>query len=76
MPKSFNNGWVSERFSSDFDQGSQLKEVMAEHEEGQSEYAGWGVPLVIIGDLYPIMGACPSAMYHRAIDLCLSGQTG
>jgi predicted DsbA family dithiol-disulfide isomerase len=65
-----------ERFSSDFDQGSQEREVLAEYEDGRDKYAGWGIPLVIIGDRYPIMGAVPIAMYRRAIDLCLASQAG
>lgn len=65
-----------ERFSSDFDQGSQVNEVLAESEDGRDKYGGWGIPLVIIGDRYPVMGAAPIAMYRRGIDLCLASQSG
>lgn len=65
-----------ERFSSDFDQGWPEDEVLAEYEDGQEKYAGWGIPLAIIGDRYPVMGAAPIAMYRRAVDLFLASQAG
>ena len=65
-----------ERFSSDFDRGWQENEVLAEYEDGRGKYAGWGIPLAIIGDRYPVVGASPIAMYRRAIDLCLANQAG
>ncbi len=65
-----------ERFSSDFDQGLQEKEVLADYEDARAEYEDWGIPLVIVEDRYPIVGAVPIDMYHRAINLCLAGQAG
>jgi predicted DsbA family dithiol-disulfide isomerase len=65
-----------EKFRQDFDQGSLEAEVMAEFEEGRSQYAGWGVPLVIIGDRYPVVGASPIEMYRRPITLCLAKSSG
>lgn len=61
-----------ERFSSDFDRGSQESKILAEYQDAKREYEGWGVPLAIIGDHYPVMGAAPIDMYRRAIDLCLT----
>ena len=61
-----------EKFGSDFDQGSMEKEVLAEYKEVQAQYHGWGAPLAIIGDRYPVMGASPIAVYRRAIDLGLA----
>jgi len=66
------SGLNMEKFRQDFDQGSLEDKVMAEFEEGQSQYPGWGVPLVIIGDRYPVVGAAPIEMYRRGIDLCLT----
>jgi predicted DsbA family dithiol-disulfide isomerase len=63
------------KYRQDLEQGSLENEVMAEFEEGQSEYAGWGIPLVIIGNRYPVVGAAPTAMYRRGIDLCLAKST-
>ncbi len=63
-----------EKFSSDFDHGSQKNEILAEWAEANRNYEGCGVPLAIIGDSYPMVGAVPPAMYHRVIDLCLGGQ--
>ena len=63
-----------EKFSADFDRGSQREEILAEWAEANRNYEGCGVPLAIIGDSYPIVGAVPPAMYRRVIDLCLAGQ--
>ena len=63
------------KFSSDFDASSQEKEILAEYEDYKDKYEGWGVPLVIVGERYPVVGAAPIAMYRRAIDLCLAAQT-
>ena len=63
-----------ERFRADYNSGSQENEVLAEYEEGRSEYEGWGVPLAIIGGRFPLVGAVPIEMYRRAIDLCLARQ--
>ncbi len=59
-----------ERFASDFDRGSQAKAVLADYEDVLGKYEGWEVPLVIIGDHYPIVGAITIAMYRRLVDLC------
>ena len=61
-----------ERFSSDFSQRSLEEEVLAEYEDGRAEYEGWGIPIVVVGERYPIAGAVPIAIYRRAIDLCLA----
>ncbi|MFC2022244.1 DsbA family protein [Chloroflexota bacterium] len=61
-----------EWFSSNLNRGSSKNEVLAEYEDGQAKYAGWGVPLAIIEDRYPVMEALPLAVYRRAVDLCLT----
>jgi len=61
------------RFSSDFSQRLLAEEVLVEYEEGRAEYEGWGIPIVVVGGLYPVAGAVPIAVYRRAIDLCLVG---
>ena len=63
-----------ERFRAGLDSGAQEKEVLADYEEARSEYEGWGVPLAIFGDRYPLAGAVPVEMYRRAIDLCLASR--
>jgi predicted DsbA family dithiol-disulfide isomerase len=70
------SGLNMEKFGHDFDQGALESKVMAEFEEGQSQYCGWGVPLVIIGGRYPVVGAVPIEMYRRGIDLCLAKPNG
>jgi predicted DsbA family dithiol-disulfide isomerase len=64
-----------DKFVSDFEGGIVREQVLAEYEEGHSQFEGWGVPLVIIGDRYPIVGAVPIDVYRRAIGLCLARQT-
>ena len=61
-----------ERFISDFSRGLLDEKVLAEYADGQTEYEGWGIPLVVIGGRYPIAGAVPIAIYKRAIDLCIT----
>jgi predicted DsbA family dithiol-disulfide isomerase len=63
-----------ERFRVDYSSGLQKNWVLAEYEKGRSEYEGWGVPLVIVGGRFPLVGAVPIEMYRRAIDLCLVRQ--
>lgn len=65
-----------DRFSLDFDRGSQESAVLAEYEDGQTEYSGWGIPLAIVEDLFPIGGAVPTDVYRRAIDRCLAKPAG
>jgi predicted DsbA family dithiol-disulfide isomerase len=61
-----------EKFSSDFSRRLLEEEVLAEREDGRAEYEGWGIPIVVVGERYPIAGAVPTAIYRRAIDLCLA----
>ena len=68
-------GLAVDRFRADFDSGTHEEEVLVEHEEGRSQYEGWGVPLAIVGGRFPLAGAVPAEMYRRAIDLCLAGKT-
>jgi predicted DsbA family dithiol-disulfide isomerase len=69
-----NTGLDIERFCSDLSRKSFEKEILAEYEEGRAEYEGWGIPIVVVGGRYPITGAVPIALYHRAIDLCLASE--
>ena len=62
------------RFSSDFDRGSQESEVLAEYQDAKREYEGWGVPLAIVGDRFPVGGAVPIDIYRRAVDVYLAAQ--
>ena len=71
-----NAGLDVDRFCIDFDSGSQRSEIMADYEEYQSSFHGWGVPLAIFGGRYPLGGAVPIEMYRRAVDLCLASQSG
>jgi len=68
------NGLDVERFASDFDQGSQENQIFTEYEDIQANYEGWGIPVAIVGGRYPVLGASPSAIYRRAIDLSLANQ--
>ena len=68
------SGLDIKQFQADFESGLQETEVLAELEEAQTEYEGWGIPLAIIGGKFPLAGAVPMEMYCRAIDLCLAGQ--
>ena len=65
-----------ERFSADFDRGSQDDEILTEYQEHKSQYDGWGIPIAVVGERYPVMGAVPIEMYRRAVDLCLASQDG
>jgi predicted DsbA family dithiol-disulfide isomerase len=67
------SGLDIKKFRAGFSRKSLEEEVLAEREEGQAEYEGWGIPIVVIGGRYPMSGAVPTAMYRRAIDLCLAG---
>ena len=69
-------GLEVKKFVSNFDQGSSENKVWIDYEYVQANYAGWGIPLTIIGDRYPVAGASPIAVYRRAIDLCLASQAG
>jgi len=64
-------GLDTDRFCDDYYSGTTEEEVLTEREEYQREYEGWGIPLVITNDNFPIAGAVPIAVYQRAVDLCL-----
>ena len=68
------NGLDVDRFVADFDLGSQENEIFTEYEDIQANYEGWGIPVAIVGGRYPVLGASPSAVYRRAIDLCLASE--
>lgn len=69
-------GLDMKRFSADFQSDERRQAVMADVEEVRSQYEGWGVPLTVVGGRMPIEGAAPSAVYHRAVEVCLKEQTG
>jgi len=60
-----------DRFHDDYCSGSTEKKVLADLEEYLSDYEGWGIPLVVINNNFPITGAVPAAVYRRAIDRSL-----
>ena len=57
-----------EQFTSEYDSGRQKNEVSAEHDDYNENWASWGIPLAIVGDHYPVLGAVPLDVYRRAID--------
>ena len=59
------------RFRAGFKKESVLAEVLADYRYYQQNYLGWGVPFVMVGGRYPLVGAVPVEMYRRGIDLCL-----
>ena len=69
-------GLDMQRFPADFGSDERRQEVMADVEEVRSQYEGWGVPLTVVGGRVPIEGAAPTAVYRRAVDVCLKGKSG
>jgi predicted DsbA family dithiol-disulfide isomerase len=64
-----------EKFQADFESNERRQEVLADVEEVRSQYEGWGVPLTVVGGRMPIEGAAPTAVYSRAVTVCLAGET-
>ena len=64
-----------EKFQADFENDERRQEVLADVEEVRSQYEGWGVPLTVVGGRMPIEGAAPTAVYSRAVAVCLKEQT-
>ena len=69
-------GLDMEKFYADFASDERQEEVLADVEEVKSQYEGWGVPLTVVGGRMPIEGAAPTAVYSRAVAVCLTGLTG
>ncbi len=67
-------GLDMEKFNADFASDERQQEVMTDIEEVRSQYEGWGVPLTVVGGRMPIEGAAPTAVYSRAVAVCLTGQ--
>ena len=68
-------GLDMEKFFTDFESDERRQEVLADVEEVRSQYEGWGVPLTVVGGRMPIEGAAPTAVYSRAVAVCLTGKT-
>ncbi|MBE0415490.1 MAG: DsbA family protein [Dehalococcoidia bacterium] len=60
-----------ERFTSDFDSGSQRGEVLADYREGLNDTRFAGVPTAIFDHTVVLEGAVPIEMYRRAVDVLL-----
>jgi predicted DsbA family dithiol-disulfide isomerase len=69
-------GLDMEKFLVDFASDERWQEVMSDIEEVRSQYEGWGVPLTVVGGRMPIEGAAPTAVYSRAVAVCLGSQAG
>lgn len=59
------------RFRADYKKAAVDEEIMADHLYYTENFLGWGIPLALVGDKFPLAGAVPIEMYRRAIDLCL-----
>ncbi len=62
-------------FTVELDAAAAEAEVLADLEEARREFDGWGIPLAIVGQRFPLLGAVPIDMYRRAVDLCLAGES-
>lgn len=62
------------KFISDLDSGSQISKVIAEYEEAQEEYPGFGIPTAVFGGRHPIVGAVPLDVYRRIVERQLKRQ--
>jgi predicted DsbA family dithiol-disulfide isomerase len=71
-----NAGLDMEKFDTDSKSDKRRQEVMADVEEVRSQYEGWGVPLTVVGGRIPIEGAAPTAVYSRAVAVCLREENG
>ena len=69
-------GLDMEKFVADFEGDERRQEVLADVEEVRNQYEGWGVPLTVVGGRMPIEGAAPTAVYSRAVAVCLKEETG
>ena len=69
-------GLDMEKFNADFESDEIRQKVLADAEEVRDQYHGWGIPLTIVGGQMPIEGAAPTAVYSRAVAVCLAGETG
>jgi predicted DsbA family dithiol-disulfide isomerase len=59
------------QFHADYKETAVDEEVLTDHKYYQENFLGWGIPLAVVGDKYPLAGAVPIEMYRRAIDLAL-----
>ena len=60
-----------ERFTSDFDGGSQRDEVLADYREAVDDTRFSGVPTAIFDHIVVLEGAVPIEIYRRAVDVIL-----
>jgi len=59
------------QFRADYMKAAVDEEILADHKYYTENFLGWGIPLALVGDKFPLAGAVPVEMYRRAIDLCL-----
>lgn len=59
------------RFRADLRKAEVDEEILADHRYYQEDFLGFGIPLAIVADRYPLVGTVPIEMYRRAIDLSL-----
>ncbi len=59
------------RFSQNLDENWGEAAVLTDLAEARRDFDGWGIPLVVIGDGFPLVGAVPVEIYRRAVDRCL-----
>lgn len=64
------------RFSQNLDDTWGEAAVLADLTEAQRDFEGWGIPLVVIGEGFPLVGAVPVEIYRRAVDRCLVPGSG
>jgi predicted DsbA family dithiol-disulfide isomerase len=66
-----NTGLDIKEFTSDLNTRLGIEEIIADREEYQQNFLGWGIPFVMVDGRYPVVGGVPVVMYRRAIDLSL-----
>lgn len=67
-------GLDAARFWADMDSGQGRSEVAGEFREFLSEYSGFGIPLAVLPDGYPLQGAVPTAYYRHCVEALRKGQ--
>jgi predicted DsbA family dithiol-disulfide isomerase len=59
------------RFRADYARADVDNEILADHAFYVENFLGWGIPLALVAERFPIAGACDITIYRRAIDLAL-----
>ncbi len=68
-------GLDEKRFWADMDSGQGRAEVMGEFREFLAEYSGFGIPLAVFPDGYPVQGAVPTDYYRQVVQGLRRGQS-